>query len=468
MNITYSRTLGRKILLIFLLFSILFSITAFFVRQIIISKLEKIAKSTVTISNNQTRPEQALLLLHQAEDSFQASLLEAASKKTAEYKKNMSRAYKEIDTLLMEQTDTSNLGTQQSEQIKIWYNRKIELSDKLFKVKHNFDSLLSEYGDFKTKIRNVEGKSAEIQHLINESFKNNSDTVRTTLPKKGFFNRLKDAFSYKENIPVLEVNKTNTIVKDESHIQKIAATDGETFIKKLRQLQQENVKLHNMQRDLIILNASIISELEDIINEIKTLNYNMADHFREMALKNYQETASVLNTFHLINLFLVAALAIALIVYVIKLNKSELLLRKENEKSVNEANERIEELIKKIELKEGHQSAPRSDTLKETVQLAIANNPAFIVKFNEFDPNFSKQLLDIAPNLVASELEFCSLLRLNFETKEIARYTKTSVRAVEGKKYRIRKKLAISSDKDINVWMTNLTSNSADDYTENK
>jgi DNA-binding CsgD family transcriptional regulator len=65
-------------------------------------------------------------------------------------------------------------------------------------------------------------------------------------------------------------------------------------------------------------------------------------------------------------------------------------------------------------------------------------------------------LLKIAPHLVASEIELCILLRLNFETKEIARHTKASVRAIEGKKYRVRKKLNIPSDQDINIWMAHV------------
>lgn len=61
--------------------------------------------------------------------------------------------------------------------------------------------------------------------------------------------------------------------------------------------------------------------------------------------------------------------------------------------------------------------------------------------------------MDRAPSLVTSDLLICAQLRLGFYTKEIARYTKNSVRAVEGKKYRIRKKLNIPANEDINVWM---------------
>lgn len=96
------------------------------------------------------------------------------------------------------------------------------------------------------------------------------------------------------------------------------------------------------------------------------------------------------------------------------------------------------------------------EEMRTVVQMAITNDPAFFIKFNKLDQAFTKKVLEIAPNLVASELEFCALLRLNFETKEIARYTGLSVRAVEGKKYRVRKKLRISSEEDINIWMTRL------------
>lgn len=96
------------------------------------------------------------------------------------------------------------------------------------------------------------------------------------------------------------------------------------------------------------------------------------------------------------------------------------------------------------------------EEMRIVVQLAITNDPAFFLKFNKFDQVFTRKILEIAPNLVASELEFCALLRLNFETKEIARYTGLSVRAVEGKKYRVRKKLKISSEEDINIWMSRL------------
>ena len=94
--------------------------------------------------------------------------------------------------------------------------------------------------------------------------------------------------------------------------------------------------------------------------------------------------------------------------------------------------------------------------MKKIIQMGIANDPAFLVHFNKCEQEFIKKITTIAPTIIASELKFCALLRLNFETKEIARYTGLSVRAVEGKKYRLRKKLGVLSEEDLNVWMASL------------
>lgn len=94
--------------------------------------------------------------------------------------------------------------------------------------------------------------------------------------------------------------------------------------------------------------------------------------------------------------------------------------------------------------------------LREVISLAMANDPIFLIKFKELHPVFIQKLMEICPTLATSDLSICAQLRLGFYTKEIARYTGASVRAVEGKKHRIRKKLNIPTADDINVWMIKL------------
>lgn len=83
-------------------------------------------------------------------------------------------------------------------------------------------------------------------------------------------------------------------------------------------------------------------------------------------------------------------------------------------------------------------------------------NPAvFNEKFQLLFPGFYDGLRNVNTELTSSELEFCAFIKLNFDTKKIASIKDISVRAVESKKYRIRKKLNLSGEEDLYIWMSN-------------
>lgn len=93
------------------------------------------------------------------------------------------------------------------------------------------------------------------------------------------------------------------------------------------------------------------------------------------------------------------------------------------------------------------------DNIQEILNLAENNSPVFFEKFQIFFPHFIPEILKISPSLIHSELFFCALMKLDFDTKRIAQCTNNSIRAVESKKYRIRKKLNISSEININSFL---------------
>ncbi|MFN1219689.1 Two component regulator three Y domain-containing protein [Chryseobacterium kwangjuense] len=93
------------------------------------------------------------------------------------------------------------------------------------------------------------------------------------------------------------------------------------------------------------------------------------------------------------------------------------------------------------------------DNIKEIYSLAESNSPMFYEKFQVFFPHFVSEILAINPNLIYSELYFCALMKIDFDTKKIAQCTNSSIRAVESKKYRIRKKLNIPSEMNINSFI---------------
>ncbi len=91
------------------------------------------------------------------------------------------------------------------------------------------------------------------------------------------------------------------------------------------------------------------------------------------------------------------------------------------------------------------------------IDLAKSNNPEFLTLFAELYPQFIQALKSFDSNLRSTELEFCAMAFLNFSTKNIAEYTFVTVRAVQIRKNRLRKKFEIPSDVDFNNWMRGLS-----------
>jgi DNA-binding CsgD family transcriptional regulator len=94
--------------------------------------------------------------------------------------------------------------------------------------------------------------------------------------------------------------------------------------------------------------------------------------------------------------------------------------------------------------------------LNNVIELAKNNDKSFHIKFSELFPEFNQKLLEVNPQLTHSDLEYCALIKLKFDTKEIAIYKNTSISSVESKKYRIRKKLCIRTDENMYTWMINI------------
>lgn len=69
--------------------------------------------------------------------------------------------------------------------------------------------------------------------------------------------------------------------------------------------------------------------------------------------------------------------------------------------------------------------------------------------YNEAHGNFFKRLKDTYPQLTPSDLRLCAYLRMNLSSKEIAPLLNISVRGVEERRYRLRKRLDISTETNL-------------------
>jgi ligand-binding sensor domain-containing protein/DNA-binding CsgD family transcriptional regulator len=80
----------------------------------------------------------------------------------------------------------------------------------------------------------------------------------------------------------------------------------------------------------------------------------------------------------------------------------------------------------------------------------------FEQNFDLIHQNFFRNLRNRYPNLTPTDLKFCALLRLNLNTKEIAKNTNLTIRGVEGARYRLRKKLGIKTNQSLTDFLIDI------------
>jgi DNA-binding CsgD family transcriptional regulator len=76
--------------------------------------------------------------------------------------------------------------------------------------------------------------------------------------------------------------------------------------------------------------------------------------------------------------------------------------------------------------------------------------------FNEAHENFFKKLKAGHPDLVPNDLKLCAYLRMNMSSKEMASLLNISLRGVEIRRYRLRKKLNLEHDKNLTEFLIEL------------
>jgi DNA-binding CsgD family transcriptional regulator len=79
-----------------------------------------------------------------------------------------------------------------------------------------------------------------------------------------------------------------------------------------------------------------------------------------------------------------------------------------------------------------------------TINKSISNDDSWTIfkeAFNNADNDFLKKIKQRHPSLTPNDLRLCAYLRLNLSSKEIAPLLNISVRSVEVKRYRLRKKI---------------------------
>ncbi|CAL2089418.1 7TM-DISM domain-containing protein [Tenacibaculum sp. 190524A05c] len=92
----------------------------------------------------------------------------------------------------------------------------------------------------------------------------------------------------------------------------------------------------------------------------------------------------------------------------------------------------------------------KSELLEDTQLVSIKNDIEGINK------DFVQRIKKIHPNLTKTDLEICMYIRLSLERKEIARLRYTTVAAVKKSRYRLRKKLELEVEDDLEKYLKSI------------
>ncbi len=69
--------------------------------------------------------------------------------------------------------------------------------------------------------------------------------------------------------------------------------------------------------------------------------------------------------------------------------------------------------------------------------------------FNDTDKGFLDKLRALHPDLTPNDLKFCVYLRLNLSSKEMAPLLNISVKSVETRRYRLRKRMNLPHEESL-------------------
>ena len=115
-------------------------------------------------------------------------------------------------------------------------------------------------------------------------------------------------------------------------------------------------------------------------------------------------------------------------------------------------------IVKTEDAENAPQEFKRILSLLNEAERADSDWEQFAVHFDHVHSNFLTKLKERVPNLSANDLKLCAYLKLNLSSKEMAQLMSITIRAVEVSRYRLRKKLAVSSETNLFDYLMEITS----------
>jgi AraC family chitin signaling transcriptional activator len=171
---------------------------------------------------------------------------------------------------------------------------------------------------------------------------------------------------------------------------------------------------YNSQREKLIEENNLLLEIKELENEQQLMKIKNEQLAQEFDAKNKELAVSTMS--------------------LIKKDELLALIKEDLKKSTDDSNNRsIKSVISTIT-----KNISQEDTWN-----------VFKEAFDTADKDFLKKIKQAHPSLTPNDLRLCAYLRLNLSSKEIAPLLNISVRSIEIKRYRLRKKIDLPHEKGL-------------------
>ncbi|SDI89118.1 tetratricopeptide repeat protein [Chryseobacterium jejuense] len=288
----------------------------------------------------------------------------------------------------------------------------VRIAEQFLSKKQHLDSV--EYYLNKASVLAVEKNSSLHTYGAIATRRGNLYTLKKDYPKALEY--------YQESLPIyLKINRGADIIDTYKKIYQtyLALNDIPKANEYLAKYTQLNDSIHSGERKAV---ASVVNNLAIEQEKERKNLYIMIVAFAGIAVGS------------IVTIFMIR-----------KRNKRRDRLFEEQKKIIGEKIMEADQLKKKVDT-----------SINELSKMATSNDPFFISKFKEMYPEFHEKLISQYPELTNHDIKFIAYLRLNLTNKEIGQCGNVTVRAVETKKYRLKKKLELPSDMDLGTWVLEL------------
>lgn len=120
----------------------------------------------------------------------------------------------------------------------------------------------------------------------------------------------------------------------------------------------------------------------------------------------------------------------------------------------------LEEIISYLDKFEDRGALPEIKRLRQHLSRMLHNEgmdrKEFMNNFDAIDPEFSRTLLEIHPNLLQSDLKFLSLIKMNMSMKEIGAVLNINPDSSKRRKIRLSKKLGLKSSAELYPYLLSI------------